>query len=73
VAVAATGAREARGGRWGGLSVPKPPKGVAESGSESGGRWPMAGSGGRFRIRHTGPGSGSGPGSSRAGAPLRPL
>jgi hypothetical protein len=33
VAVAATGAREARGGRWGGLSVPKPPKGVAESGS----------------------------------------
>ena len=29
VAVAATGAREARGGWWGGLSVPKPPKGVA--------------------------------------------
>jgi hypothetical protein len=27
--VAATGARAARGGRWGGLSVPKPPKGVA--------------------------------------------
>ena len=29
VAVVATGAREARGGWWGGLSVPKPPKGVA--------------------------------------------
>jgi hypothetical protein len=30
VFVAATGAREACGGRWGGLSVPKPPKGVAD-------------------------------------------
>jgi hypothetical protein len=29
VLVATTGARKARGGRWGGLSVPKPPKGVA--------------------------------------------
>ena len=28
VAVAATGTCAARGGRWGGLSVPKPPKGV---------------------------------------------
>jgi hypothetical protein len=29
VVVVATGEREALGGRWGGLSVPKPPKGVA--------------------------------------------
>jgi hypothetical protein len=35
VVVAATGAREARGCRRGGLSVPKPPKGVA-NGDHSG-------------------------------------
>ena len=37
VVVAATGACEARGGWWGGLSVPKPPKGVAEA-PEGGGQ-----------------------------------
>jgi hypothetical protein len=36
VAVAATGAGEARGGWWGGLSVPKPPEGVAGSETEAG-------------------------------------
>ena len=33
--VAATGGREAPGGWWGGLSVPKPPKGVADPDSVS--------------------------------------